>query len=76
MNEEFQELRRQWSVNFAMRATIIADMRVNLTQRNGGNDEYTFRYKQQGPMVNISTAEVAGRNGLLAIDGDMNPRGL
>ena len=76
VNQEFQELKRQWGVNSAERANIIEAMRENLRKRNEGNDIYTFNYTSKGTTINISTAEVGGQYGLFAIDGDMNPYNL
>lgn len=76
MNQEFQNLRRQWGINSAKRKDIIDKMRKNLKLRNGGKDEYTFGYTSQGLTVNISTVDVGGDYGLFAIDGDMQPQGL
>lgn len=74
MNQEFQELRRQYGVNIQNHiAPIVEGMRENLMERNGGNAEYVIRYTQPGKVVLISTC---GIEDLFAVDGDMNPQGL
>lgn len=74
MNAEFQELRRQWGINSRDRNGIISKMRENLIARNKGNSQFDFAYTTpEHPPVNLSTCDVEE---LLAVDGDMNPRGL
>ena len=73
INQEFQELKRQWGVNSSERVNIIEAMRENLTKRNKNNDSYAFNYTQKGIVLSISSCTVED---LFAIDGDMNPQGL
>lgn len=72
MNAEFQELRRQWSINSAEREDIIQRMRENLIQRNNGNSLYVCRYTSKGKTIDLSTCHIED---LLEADGDMNPIG-
>ncbi len=72
VNQEFQELKRQWGVNSTERARIIKEMRENLLKRNSGSEKYSFEYIQQGVVISILDCEVEE---LLQIDGDMNPQG-
>lgn len=72
VNQEFQELKRQWGVNSTERARIIKEMRENLLKRNSGSEKYSFEYIQQGVVISILDCEVEE---LLKIDGDMNPQG-
>lgn len=72
LNQDFQELRRQWSVNSKKRLEIIEAMKENLIKRNKNNNSYTFDYTQPGKVLLISSCEIEE---LLAIDGDMNPQG-
>ena len=72
VNQEFQELKRQWGVNSTERARIIKEMRDNLLKRNSGSEKYSFEYIQQGVVISILDCEVEE---LLKIDGDMNPQG-
>ena len=73
INQEFQELKRQWGVNSSERVKIIEAMRENLTKRNNNEDRYVFGYTQQGIVLSISSCTVED---LFAIDGDMNPQCL
>ncbi len=72
LNQDFQELRRQWSVNSQKRLEIIEAMKENLIKRNKNNNSYRFDYTQPGKVLLISSCEIEE---LLAIDGDMNPQG-
>lgn len=72
VNQEFQELKRQWGVNSTERARITKEMRENLLKRNSGSEKYSFEYIQQGVVISILDCEVEE---LLKIDGDMNPQG-
>lgn len=72
VNQEFQELKRQWGVNSFERARIIREMRENLLTRNGNNKRYSFEYTQQGVVLSILNCSV---DELFEIDGDMNPQG-
>lgn len=72
VNQEFQELKRQWGVNSSERARIIREMRENLLTRNGNNKRYSFEYTQQGVVLSILNCSV---DVLFEIDGDMNPQG-
>lgn len=73
INQEFQELKRQWGVNSSERVRITEAMRENITKRNKNDDSYVFRYTQQGIVLSISSCTIEE---LFAIDGDMNPQGL
>lgn len=72
VNQDFQELKRQWGVNSSERARIIREMRENLLTRNGNNKRYSFEYTQQGVVLSILNCSV---DELFEIDGDMNPQG-
>lgn len=73
INQEFQELKRQYGVKAGNMATIISKMKENLTLRNGGKDEYVFGYTQTKTVIISECKDVTE---LFAIDGDMNPLGL
>jgi ribosome-associated translation inhibitor RaiA len=73
INQEFQELKKQWGVNSSERVRITEAMRENLTKRNKNNDSYVFNYTQQGVVLSISNCTIEE---LFAIDGDMNPQGI
>ena len=71
MNQDFQELKRQYSIQIKNHIQPITDqMRKNLIDRNNGNVIYTFNYTTKGKTLSIETCNIEG---LLAIDGDMNP---
>jgi hypothetical protein len=74
MNQEFQELRRQFGINMEERSSIMQLMRENLIARNAGNPRYEFGYVVHGKVVDI--ASVDRPDELFEIDGDMCPRGL
>lgn len=69
MNNEFQELRRQYSVKIQKEiAPIVDKMRENLINRNDGKEQYTFCHTKQGDVLSIPLCNVEE---LFAIDGDM-----
>lgn len=73
MNNEFQELRRQYSVKIQKEiAPIVDEMRKNLINRNCGKEQYTFHFTKQGDVLSIPLCDVEE---LFAIDGDMCPQG-
>ena len=72
VNQEFQELKRQWSCLKAKETEIINKMRENLLRRNNKQKEYTLEYTEQGTTYNINSASVEE---LFSIDGDMCPLG-
>lgn len=72
INQEFQELKRQWSCLKKNEADIIGKMRKNLLRRNNMQEEYTLEYTEQGATYNIYTASVED---IFSIDGDMCPQG-
>ena len=69
MNQEFQELKRQYGVNSSERAKIFKDMQTNLKDRNNNNSEYTFEFTRNDT-VNID--DCSEFEELLEIDGNMN----
>lgn len=73
INQEFQELKRQYGVKAREIADIIADMKVNLLSRNNGISNYTFGYTTPGKTIDIQNTN--NITDLFAIDGDMNPQG-
>lgn len=74
INQEFQELKRQWSLrNPENEKIIIENMRYNLLSRNGGSSIYTTGFSNPGISHDINTCDVES---LFAIDADMNPQGL
>lgn len=72
VNQDFQELKRQWSVNKENEENIVKKMRSNLFARNNDQEEYTTNYTTSGKVFNINTASVQE---LFEIDGDMCPQG-
>lgn len=73
VNDEFQELKRLWSINVGERISIMEQMRKNLIDRNSGLSDYKFEYTSN-KMVDINSID--NPEDLFAIDGDMCPRGL
>lgn len=76
INNEFQELMRQFSVNIDQRVDILNSMKANLKERNGGESSYTFGYTTPGKFVDIDEVTLEHINDLFAVDGDMNPQGI
>lgn len=73
MNVEFQELKRQWSVNLSQRDELVEKMRTNLKQRNNGDAMYTCKYGSKRNIYDLSCCPVEE---LFTVDGDMVPMGL
>lgn len=75
INNEFQELMRQFSVNIDQRADILNSIKANLKERNGGESSYTFGYTTLGKVVDIDSVTLDHIDDLFAVNGDMNPQG-